>query len=486
MTCAWRFIIFARKSFNTINMKKKSNRYAKPVRQVYPLPILAGGGGMSAMSAATYGANALGSVAGALTAANQTQTNPQFLSGNSAAQQTVDQVAGALPFYSVGKSIGKYAESDYKAQNEYGELANTGKFKTADTISTFIDPLGSLVSGLSGEGWTANQRADKINAQGAEVRKQAEAQKAAELKQLEMGSHPGRYFDTNTSMNAAYGGSLPMYPEGGPLPVKETPEQRRARIKAEGAAWRAARTPGSPQYDSLVRAGRGAGVGRGNLPGTMGVSSHEANTGLGRGCGGGGRCTINSSAAGGIGVQGRAARQVNPLPVATQVPTITPYIDTMNPQMQSTMVAPNELAMLPVGEWGGHLPYLEGQGIQMAHGGPLGYMGQGYNEFELAFGGGMPLTTAPTGIPMHYPQYSAGGDMGMLAEGGQVPIVNEYNVGGTHEESSYGGVPVDNYGTPSAVSGRNPVAKSEQGELTWFNPKTKSAYVFSNRLFVDK
>lgn len=255
-------------------------------------------------------------------AANNTQNNPyrSNLPGNSTAQQTVDSVASVLPFYSVGKSVGNLAKSDYQTQNEFGELTDTDKFTTAETIGTFIDPLSSFISGLSGEGWTAKQKAEKINASGAENRMKYKEMKAAQYKQREINSgHAGNYWDLNNSMQAAYGGSLPG-------------------------------------------------------PGVIGES------------------------------------------------------------------------------------YAKG----------------GYIERYGATRADLPQIS----------NYNSG--INTLEDGGKIPQVTEYNVGGEHSEnqSGYGGIPVDAQGNKSIVSGNKPTAVTEEGELSWWNSKKGSAYVFSNKLFV--
>jgi len=116
--------------------------------------------------ASSFNMGTAGSLAGAATGLLSTaasagmQQNPykQNLSGNSTTQQTVDSLVGMIPgvgqIYGAGKALGSVAENDYKAQNEFGELANTDKFNVADTIGMFIDPVSSFISGLSGEGWT--------------------------------------------------------------------------------------------------------------------------------------------------------------------------------------------------------------------------------------------------------------------------------------------------------------------------------------------
>jgi len=67
----------------------------------------------------------------------------------------------------------------------------------------------------------------------------------------------------------------------------------------------------------------------------------------------------------------------------------------------------------------------------------------------------------------------------MFADGGQMPgmmpdMVQEYK-GQTHQGPN-GGIPVDKKGNPSVTGDRGPIAKVENGEVSW------NGYVFSNRL----
>jgi hypothetical protein len=66
----------------------------------------------------------------------------------------------------------------------------------------------------------------------------------------------------------------------------------------------------------------------------------------------------------------------------------------------------------------------------------------------------------------------------MAAYGGNIPQVQMYNGGGTHEQNPYGGIPVDSYGNPSM----NPSALVEQNEVGYKLPNDESGYVFSDRI----
>lgn len=64
------------------------------------------------------------------------------------------------------------------------------------------------------------------------------------------------------------------------------------------------------------------------------------------------------------------------------------------------------------------------------------------------------------------------------------PQITEYNEGDTHDmnTSGYGGVPVDASGNRTVVSANRPVATVEEGEVSWFDPNSKTTYVFSNKI----
>lgn len=68
--------------------------------------------------------------------------------------------------------------------------------------------------------------------------------------------------------------------------------------------------------------------------------------------------------------------------------------------------------------------------------------------------------------------------------GTQLPNITQYNAGTSHEKSQLGGTPVDSNANVALMSGVEPVALVEKGELAWKNPKTNEAYIFSNRLFI--
>lgn len=80
-----------------------------------------------------------------------------------------------------------------------------------------------------------------------------------------------------------------------------------------------------------------------------------------------------------------------------------------------------------------------------------------------------------------FPGFKNGGMLGQsnaVADGG----ITKYS-GQTHDGPD-GGIPVDASGSPVAMSGQDPVGLVEDGEVSWTDPVSKSAYIFSNKLTV--
>ena len=340
----------------TMNIQQTPNTITSPYKG-------GGGGGSSALGITGGISSIAGGVLDTLAQSNMgALSHPELLSGHSATQQTIDSVANAIPFYSLGKSIGRYAETDYKAQNEFGELANTDKFKVADTIGSFIDPLSSFISGVSGEGWTSKQRADIINKKGAGIRTVQEAQDAVNYKNREInagydwryreqpmqaanGGYLG-YSDDVLGQSFAMGGELLEFGKGGKIHIK--PENR----------------------------GK--------------FTAYKQRTGK----------------------------------------TTEEALHSKNPHVR-----------------------------QMAN------FARNARHWKHEFGGEL--------------------------EGQQQfmnpnPQITEYNEGGTHDmnTSGFGGVPVDASGNRTVVSANRPVATVEEGEVSWFDPNSKTAYVFSNKIMI--
>jgi hypothetical protein len=213
----------------------RKNRY--PKRQILQLPIMMNGGtfgNVSPMGATlnsgafktagvtktpTNGmsiASGVGSAAGSIfSGLAQNAGGTQV--PDSATQQTVDSLLSNIPFYSVGNAIGDWAATDYKNVGAdtsnletYGKLADPGKYDVASTISGFLGP-DNLISGLSGDGWTAGERRSKIEDKMAPQRNALIAQKAAQYKQREIDAGlGGNYQDINNMMMAREGGPLPV------------------------------------------------------------------------------------------------------------------------------------------------------------------------------------------------------------------------------------------------------------------------------------
>lgn len=182
-------------------------------------------------------AGAVGSAAGGIFS-SLASNNRGTIAQDSSTQRTVDSLLNNIPFYSVGNSLGDWAATDYKglATNQddpanFGKMANPGKYDVASTISGFLGP-DNLISGLSGEGWTAGQRRKKLEAKSAPQREALIKQQQQQVHQREVAYNPGNYWDENSMMQAEYGGALPIlgqsYAMGGPLykgkPTANIPE----------------------------------------------------------------------------------------------------------------------------------------------------------------------------------------------------------------------------------------------------------------------
>jgi len=160
-------------------------------------------------------ASAVGSAAGGIFS-SLAANNRDAIAPDSSTQQTVDSLLNNIPFYSVGNSLGDWAATDYKNiqsdpnSADFGKLTDPGKYDVASTIGGFLGP-DNLISGLSGDGWTAGQRRRKIEEQTAPQRQQIMQQQQSQLKQREVNAGlGGRYFDQNQMMmQAEFGGTLP-------------------------------------------------------------------------------------------------------------------------------------------------------------------------------------------------------------------------------------------------------------------------------------
>lgn len=148
---------------------------------------------------------------------------------NSGTQQAVDMVAGSVvPGYNLLSGIGKWAQGDYAVVNndsnsvDYGMLADKDKYNFASTASGFMGP-NNLISGISGDGWTASQRAEHIEGKYKDQRNANRNRLNAQNRQRDINQGLGsRFWDQNqTMMQAAYGGALPVlgesYADGGYL-----------------------------------------------------------------------------------------------------------------------------------------------------------------------------------------------------------------------------------------------------------------------------
>jgi len=174
-------------------------------------PTSINAGGSFSMENAQTIASAAGNALGAL-AQNSGGTQVP----DSSTQQSVDAVLGSVvPFYSLGNAIGDIAAKDYKNisldptnPEEFGKIINPDKYDVASTIGGFFGP-DNLISGLSGEGWTAGQRRAHIEEKYAPQRKALLKQKEEKWNMENRQINPGRFYDTNQMMSAQFGGVLP-------------------------------------------------------------------------------------------------------------------------------------------------------------------------------------------------------------------------------------------------------------------------------------
>ena len=179
----------------------------------------------------------------------------------------------------------------------------------------------------------------------------------------------------------------------------------------------------------------------------------------------------------------RVTYSEHPLQIKPEDPHIQGYKDTRfvadntstyNPNIKSTKEALREAVQRDferlAAEWGKKSGRAEYVPVELQFVNPAGKALSG-------------LVTSPT-------LKSAAQTVGYLLPfelGGSVaqrPMVNEYNEGGTHDmnTSGYGGVPVDSMGNRTIVSANRPVATVEEGEVSWFDPNSKTTYVFSNKI----
>lgn len=143
------------------------------------------------------------------------------LAQDTTTQQAFDQLASVIPFYSVGNMLGDLAATDYKNisldtenPDTFGMLTDPGRYDVASTIGWFLGP-DNLISGLSGEGWTAKQRREKIEERYAPQRNALIRQRDARVDKERRERNPGNFYDTNQLLNAAYGGQIGQSNRGG-------------------------------------------------------------------------------------------------------------------------------------------------------------------------------------------------------------------------------------------------------------------------------
>ena len=323
----------------------------------------------SSMGLISTASNVLGAVIDNNVKSVYSGVGASTLPGNSETQQTIDSVVGSiLPFYSTGKALGDWAKTDYMATNKYGGIDNKGKYSVADTIGMFLDPLSSFISGLSGEGWTPQDRLKKINKKAGENKAREERFLMEKSLAMERKANPQYTF----GFGAAYGGDVI---EGD----KETRRQKKIR-----------------ELETILK------------------------------------------------------------PV---------------PADNSSAYKPDDNIITNV------LSVNERISIQRK----LGRL-KGAKKYRGSTGGFFnPIDSNPNKTRCVGDGNTVSKSLNLKALGGGVI---RYNVGGTHEQNPYGGIPVDNLGNPTSISKSKPVATVEEDEVSWLDPNTGSAYIFSNRLKV--
>jgi hypothetical protein len=536
------------------------------------------------------------------------------LPGQSSAQKDVDQVVGSvLPFYTLGTEIGNFAKGDYQKTDQYGALKNKTKFEMGDTVGMYIDPLSSFISGLEGEGWTPEGRANKTNAK-------------AQANKWRADTAVG-----NQAVNRWQQSNLNYMADGGLMPTQEDkPNIKKVEEfagisfnKAFGIArsqgrdifsWRgkqygtklASEVEQKPTYKANkdlpevdIVANRSANqiknVAEGvkpyhhvSNPSEIGPSPDSLNI------------VDRQNTAPASSTKMQAVKRNGKLDPTTASEIRRPLyqyhdmpqevkdiveqhkknpkwkeskqkyyvfskeagvvyafdhnhklIDT-SPWMRGATAGdfPNTAdaerginygATTPAGkgiieseddtpetidEYGVPVPsfkYTSGpgmgsEGISMhaPFGGEPWRLQKIYNEeADKLYGWGcnnvqaeflkrahesvrdsFEITKEPERMQKFIGQnpmrsatdiYAMGGEMsggvGQMNSG--QGSTTQYNVGGTHENNPNGGIPVDKRGNPASVSGENPVAVTEEDEVTWYDPSSKESYVFSNRIFTS-
>lgn len=405
------------------------------------LPQQTGGFKQNVGTMGTVGAAAAG-ILGTVAASGRQQNPYQAnLAGNSATQQTVDSLVSLIPgvgqIYGAGKQVGQIAKNDYAAQNEFGELASTEKFNIADTIGTFIDPLSSFISGISGEGWTAQQRSKMINDKAAPRRKAYEEYQIAQLKQREVNAGlGGRYFDQNQLMQAEMGGPLNVgyYTDA----VLGSSMQMGGPISKNYGYTRSDLVPMS-NYNS-------------------GIDIYEE----------GGELPIAES----TNTQALKEQSYNKYNKAQQIRNTQGEIGATKDKSHY-----QELM-----NWYYKLP----PGVQDAL-----QIGSTTASWTLNPTGKAAAALAPKALK---PTVNLLGKLLPFEEGGQLEqpkmqpkgsMITSYDNDMSHAESPIQGTPVDEHGNRVVTSNTRPVAKVQGGEISYFSKKAGKSYVFSNDLFID-
>jgi hypothetical protein len=424
-----------------------------------------------------YGGSGAGAISGAIAS-----SNPNVVQKSSLGQTAEGLMSSSIPFYSIGAAVGDVAATDYAALDEYGRLKDPDKFKTADNLSRAIDAGGYFWDALGSGDWTTKQKMETIEKQGAKNFGTAFEQKAARQQKIQ---NPGNYFniDTQAPMYAAYGGSLPTKERplasarqnetylpldyNRPSYIDDKGNRRseyKITIEQDGQHYviptvvngkQLSKTDSYKQFDET-----GEHMGKFQT-----AEEAERASKL--------RTFIYNN------VPQRAyGGPLEPLP--TQQPTVADSMALYNitNDLRSTANKMNydptyrqmDNPKIPQAFYRDEMNYASQQAQQINPNikpvgtVPVNIYGKSYS---------IPSYKKPVGAPEIAQQFAMGGDL---------PVVTQYDTGGTHEQNPNGGVAVDSQGNKVIMSKTSPVAMTEEGEVSWKNPTTGQVYVFSNRL----
>ena len=152
------------------------------------------------------------------------QTVGATYAGQDGLEGTVDNLIGSVPIigevYSLVNTFGEALTSPSKEINtdvnnpvSYGKIADEQQYTDMSNLGWVVDPIGNLITGLEGNGWSAEDRLASLNEEYAPQREAMLKQRNANIWSHEKSRNPGNFRDTQTM--AAYGGRLPQLENGG-------------------------------------------------------------------------------------------------------------------------------------------------------------------------------------------------------------------------------------------------------------------------------